>query len=296
MLTIVIPIIRFNHFSNLMMSNLGRIGINYDNLRFLFAVADNDIKKELEQVIAGFTNKYDIYVANSTSSNKLRSYCLKASTPYVYFHDCDDWADYNLLNEICKENNIGDNIYCLNVQKRHYDLNGDIKAKDTILFDIPIGNIKNICDVPTCVYSKIIPVKYLRLIEFPNLPYTQDWAISYQLYSLAPHIFDNRISYFYNNYDTSSSNRCHDTIYRVKRVAAYSRIIEKKMKSLELYYEANFLRCKYNIDLCDRFRNLGIYITPVFPKIHTLIKVTNRRRVSLVYRYIQNIIYFITKR
>ncbi len=296
MLTIVIPIIRFNHFSRLMMHNLSQIDTIYENLRFLFAVADNSIKEELEGIIVGFTNKYKIYVANSTSSNKLRSYCLKATTPYIYFHDCDDWADYALLNKICSEHNIGDSIYCLNVLKRHYNAEGELCADDIVLFNIPNGDITNICNVPTCIYSKIIPIKYLHAIEFPNLPYTQDWAISYQLYPLAPHIFDNRVSYTYNNYDTSSSHRRHDTPYRVKRVAAYSRVITRKMESIGLRYEADFLRCKYNIDLCYRFRNIGIYIAPSFPTLRTLYKATNRRRASMLYRCLQNTVYYIIKR
>lgn len=279
-----------------MMHNLGKDNTIYENLHFLFAVADDSIKAELEDIILEFKNKYTIFVANSTSSNKLRSYSVKATTPYVYFHDCDDCADYDLLNRICVEQNIGDNILCMNVLKRHYNSDYVVSGRDSILFNIPNGKINNICNVPTCVYSKIIPTKHLFKIEFPNLPYTQDWAISYQLYTLASHIFDNRVSYTYNNYDTSSSHHRHDTPYRVKRVATYSRVIISYMERTNLKYEADFLRCKYNIDLCNRFRHIGIFIPPRLPNLNTWFKVNNRHRLSLLYRFIQNAFHYIIKR
>lgn len=279
-----------------MMYNLGCMNYTYDNLHFMFVVSNDIVRTELEELISNFTNQYTIYVANNTSSNKLRSYGTKATTPYVYFHDCDDWANYELLNNVVAEYNIGDNIYCLNVLKHHYDSDGEICAKDKLLFHMPNGLITNISNIPTCVYSKIIPTKHLQHIDFPNLPYSQDWAISYQLYPLVNHIFDNRVSYYYNNYPTSSSHFSFDNKYRIMRVAAYSRTICRKMDNYGLYYEADFLRVKYSINICDRFRKMGEYIAPNIPTIRVLNKTTHRARLSIIYHTIMNIFHYIIKR
>lgn len=278
-----------------MMHNLGNLKTTYEKLHFLFVVSNDSIKTELKKLICNFKNQHSIHVANSYSSNKLRSYCTKATTPYVYFHDCDDWADYELLNNIFNECRIGDSIYCFNVTKHHYDEHGRICANDKLIFKIPQGPITNIANIPTCVYSKIIPTKYLYEIDFPNLPYTQDWAISYQLYPIVKHIFDNRTSYHYNNYPTSSSHYSHDTNYGIKRVAAYSRIICKKMNSVGLTYEADFLKVKYNIDLCNRFRMIGKYIAPKMPTRRLICKMNNKSRISIAYHTLINITHFIIR-
>lgn len=269
-----------------MMGNLGRISKRYNNLTFLFAVSNYHVADELKSMLEDFKNKYCIYVANTTSSNALRAYSKMAKTRYVYFHDCDDFADYDLLNDIFDEVNIGDDIYCFNVLKKFYGANNEIISNDKHLFKIPQGAINNICNLPTCVYSKIIPTKYLHVIEFPNLPYTQDWAISYQLYPLAKHIFDERISYIYNNYIGSSSHTNNDYLYRINRVAVYSKSLIKHLRQTLGKYEADFLSAKYNDTLFYRYRKLGIRIRPYTPSIRLFIRGNNRLRLSLIYRYI----------
>ena len=266
-----------------MMQKLARMDKKYESLRFLFAVADDKIATELKLLLGNFINDYRIYVANTYSSNALRGCAMYADTDYIYFHDCDDYADYEYLNTFCSNMSATDEIICFNVHKYVYDNKGNI-VQEYDIFKNKEGEITSICNLPTCVYSKIIPTKYMKEIDFPNLPYTQDWAITYQLFLVAPHRFINYASYFYNNYPTSSSQSVHDTKYRITRVAAYGRIIARKMDAYGKRFEADFLRARYNDAIFDRFIKIGVVVKPYMPSFDLLLHATNRVRLSVLYR------------
>ena len=178
-LTIVIPIIKFNCYSTAMMQKLARIEYKYEFVHFLFAVSNESVATELKLLLGNFVNDYKIIVANTYSSNALRACAKSANTNYIYFHDCDDYADYDYLDGFCRDLSDSDEIICFNVHKYVYDENCNI-VQEYDIFQNKEGKIANICNLPTCVYSKIIPKKYLYYIDFLNLPYTQDWAITYQ--------------------------------------------------------------------------------------------------------------------
>ena len=287
-LTIIIPIIRFNHYSTIMMKNLARMEEKYESLIFLFAVSDEKVATELKILLGDFVNEYTISVLNSYSSNTLRGYAKYANTDYVYFHDCDDYADYTYLNDFCRNMSASEDVLCFNVHKYEYNEEGDI-VKEYDIFHNRDGKIDCICNIPTCVYSKIIPIKYIKEIDFPNLPYTQDWSITYQLFLLAPHRFINHSSYFYNNYPTSSSQSRYDTVHRVTRVMSYGRTIIRKMKRNGRLFEADFLCARYNDAVFDRFLRIGVLINPYVPSLRLLLSATNRVRLSLLYNFFKKI-------
>lgn len=257
MITIVIPIIKFNDYSHRVMKELGANQIRYDGLKFLFAVSDDKVAQILRDYLKDFPNEQQIYVANNYSSNFLRSFSRKATTSHVYFQDCDDYVDYELVNKYAKEDLPNDEVICFNVSKHFYNEAGKM-FKQSILLNIKQRAIKDIELLPTCVYSKIIPVEFLRLIDFPNLPYSQDWAISYQLFFACRHQFVDKVTYTYNNYPSSSSAKRHAQLYGTNRVNVFGRILSKRARCSNLLYESDILRYKYAIMLTDRYNSIGV--------------------------------------
>lgn len=265
MITIVIPIIKLNEFSRQVLKCIGNDRSLYSNLEFLFAVSCENTANEVRILISGFLNTYQICVANNFSSNYLRGMGRYVKTKYVFFQDCDDYVNYNYLNsfDCLKYNNV---IYCFNVYKHLYDINGNIANRFPI-FSIQEGFINDIKNLPTCIYSKIIPTIFLDKIWFPNLPYSQDWAISYQLYFLAQHYYLNTPIYTYNNYPNSSSQTKYSTKWGTNRVYSFYMYIYKKLLDKNKKYEAAFLRFRYSLLLHERYKQIGIkyfdfHITP----------------------------------
>lgn len=259
MITIVIPIIRFNDFSHKAISDLGQNNGVYQRLKFLFAVSDESIAQTLREYLADFKNEYDIYVANSYSSNFLRSFCRKATTSHVYFQDCDDYADYKLLDDYAHRELPTDTVLCFDVTRHVYNEMGLLSQKALKFTRLQEGCITDIEKLPTCVYSKIIPTRIISDIYFPNLPYSQDWAISYQLFFRCKHIFIKRSSYTYNNYPTSSSAQRNSKKHGTNRVNVYGRNLCKTLKEEGHLYESDILQYKYCIMLTERYNYIGVH-------------------------------------
>lgn len=256
MITIVIPIIRLNKFSRQVLKSIGDDISVYSNLRFLFVVSCEKVAEEVRLLISDISNVYQICVVNSFSSNYLRRMGCYVKTDYVFFQDCDDYVDYDYLNRF--DVHLCDNVvYCFNVYKHLYDVDGNI-VKGFSIFSLQEGVIDDIKKLPTCVYSKIIPTNFLRKIWFPNLPYSQDWAISYQLYFLTQHYYLNVSIYVYNNYPTSSSQVKYSTKLGTNRVHSFYLYMYKRLLNENRKYEAAFLRFRYSLLLHERYRKIGI--------------------------------------
>lgn len=293
MITIVIPIIKFNSFSLSELTNLAKIKYKFDHLNFLFAVSTESVAKDVYTLLEKSVQNYHVMIAHSSSSNYLRSFARFAKTDFVFFHDCDDSADYYLLDEYSTKD-LTDDIYCFNVQKKVFDVSLKNVIKAYNLFSLDEGVIKDIKCLPTCIYGKIIPKKILSKVDFPNLPYSQDWAISYQLYFLCKHLYVNRVLYYYNNYPSSSSSKNKSTLFGTNRVNVYGHNLIRKIRNLGYSYEADFLAHRYAILLNERYRQIGhnyfenhISLQLLFHdfKFHYFC--------SFIYRYIQSIYKYI---
>lgn len=280
--TIVIPIIRFNEYSIYAMKRLASIPI-YSNLSFLFAVSSNEIETELRSYILDFKNKYRIINCNSVNSNHLRKQAMLAETEFIYYNDCDDWADYSLINDETKKLNSASEVICFQIERFIVNSLDDMKSAGLVT-RAKSGLISKIEDLSVNVYSKLIPTHLVKDIDFPNLPFTQDWAISYSLFLLAPHRMVEKISYYYYNYATSSSSSRYDTIYRLNRVASYGRNLVERYRLNRPKTEYEFLKYRYNTCLSTRYGLLGVRIKPYVPsfssffqlKFHTKLEVGNQ--------------------
>ena len=288
-LGIIIPIIKFNKFSISAIKKISNED-NYENLVFFFIVSNNVVADELKSHIIGIKNEFKIIVANNYSSNFLRSYAQKVNTQYVFFHDCDDVADYKYLNEFIGNRYIANNeVICFNVKKILLD-HDDKTIKEKIIFPLRNYFVKTIETLPTCVYSKIIPLDLIKGINFPNLPFTQDWAISYQLYNICSnHKFINNVVYYYYNYPSSSSQSYLDNKIRLLRVQAYSRNIINEYLVKNKKFEAEFLKFRYNNVLFNRFRRINIIIKPYFVSLNFFLKSNFRTRLSIIFQSMKKI-------
>ncbi|WP_305154049.1 hypothetical protein [uncultured Duncaniella sp.] len=286
--TIVIPIIRFNEYSIHAMKKLNSIPY-YKNLKFLFAVSSKGIAIELSKYITDFKNIYEIKNCNSIDSNFLRKQATYVDTEFIYYNDCDDWADYELINNETEKLSSDREVVCFQIERLIVNSLDDITSAGIITWPKECPNIR-IEDLSVNVYSKLIPTHYLKDVDFPNLPFTQDWAISYSLYLLAPHRMVEKKSYYYYNYPTSSSNARYDTIYRLNRVYAYGRTLLEKYKKNRSRTEYEFLKYRYNTCLGSRYLKLGINIKPYFPSLFTFFHVNLHTKLEIGNQSIKKIL------
>ncbi len=277
--TIIIPIIRFNEYSRYAMKRLAGIK-RFVNLKFLFAVSSPEIASELQAIIGGFQNEHSIKICNSEDSNRLRQQAIYADTEFIYYNDCDDWADYDLIDSEVNHLQDTDTVVCYQTERLIVKDLEHIKSGG-IITRAKQGQIDRIENFPVSVYSKLIPTRFIKQADFPSLPFTQDWAISYSLFLFAPHRMVEKISYFYYNYPTSSSNAMYDTTHRLNRVNVYGRNILKRYKYLRSQKEYEFLKYRYNTTLGVRYKNLGINIKPYTPSLKTFCAVTFQTKLEI---------------
>lgn len=280
--TIVIPILYFNEYSAKSIKYISTLPA-FNNLQFLFVV-HSQVESELKSIINGMSNHYEIIVTHKHSSNELRHLAKYATTKYVYYHDCDDVADYEFINEFCDTLEDDRYVHVFNVTKVIIDDSGN-ETERHLIYNTPEGEITDAQYLQQNVYSKFIPTKFIDLIDFPNLPFTQDWAVSYSLYLLAPHVSHSRSTYTYYFYPGSSSKPIHDTVYRLMRVEAYSRTIIRKFKQHKKFNEANFLKMIYDILLSNRYYGVGIKYRLAVPGLRTFIYLRSRRKISFIYQF-----------
>lgn len=286
--TIVIPVISFNEYSISAIKKLNNIP-KYSNLEFLFPVSSNAICSQLKGFLKDFSNPFKIINCNSSNSNYLRKQAMCADTEFIYYNDCDDWADYSLINEETQKLTNKKEVVCFQIERLIVKSLDNIRSGGIITWSKQ-GPINRIEDLSVNVYSKIIPTHVLKNVDFPNLPFTQDWAISYSLFLVAPHRMVEKVSYFYYNYLTSSSNPRYDTVFRLNRVLAYSRDIIEKYEKNRNHVEYEFLKYRYNTCLSYRYRKLNVKLKPYFPSFKTFLRVEKHAKIEIVYQSILKIL------
>ncbi len=291
MVTIVLPIIYLNDYAHLAMKDLGEKKDIPSNIHFIFAVSSEEVKTELIGDLGNFAADYKIYVANNRSSNFLRGYAKLAETDFIYFSDCDDYPDFQIISELAAAAKDKSIVHCFNVTMTTVDEDMN-ELHHHQIFHLKEGVIEDIKDIPTCVYSKLIPTKYIKQIEFPNLPFSQDWAISYQLNLLAKHTFTDVSTYKYIWYSTNSSSRKHTKEYGLKRVFVMCRLLTKLYKSKGLLYERDFLAYRYAIMCSKRLNVIGKRGIPIPVTLRLMFtNFTPRFLCVVMYRSLYNLRY-----
>lgn len=253
-LTVVVPIQRFNEYSRQAMRHLGTLTVN-PSIEFLFVVAYDNLAAELRHLLGNFSPKHAITVTHNPSSNYLRSQAKLAITDFVFYHDCDDYANFQAIADELAKDPAPTEVHCFPIYRVPVDTSGNELSRKTEC-NFPVGPTADIRFVPTYVYSKFIPTAALANAEFPNLPYSQDWAISYSLFAAVPHRQHSTPLYDYINYPSSSSAVKLSRLDTTKRVVAYSRHLVEKFKDNSFAY--NFLKFRYLTMLSVRFKQFGL--------------------------------------
>ncbi|MDO9153335.1 MAG: hypothetical protein Q7U47_06465 [Paludibacter sp.] len=268
-ISIIIPVLSLNDYSIAVMKRINEDSNIYLNLHYLFVFSDELLKSKVIILLKDFTkiNNVVFYNCNNNSSNYLRKLAIDfVETDYVYYQDCDDDVNYSYLNSIKFTVNF-DNVYCFNIERIQFNQNNMVIEKSIIynhLSKIKQNQILQIHQLPTNIVNKIIPISKINQVVFYNLPFTQDWSISYQLFLFANHYFIDDCIYKYNNYPFSSSNIVNTQLTTLKRVHVFGRIIVNVYKNKNLNNESKYLKYRYDMVLQERYFNLGVKYIPSF--------------------------------
>lgn len=262
MLTIIIPIIYYGPFALAVVKDIATILNSFEHIRFLFVCSSKDVCTQTESILnrCYYPNKrYSIINGNSKSSNYLRGLAARlAKTKYVYYQDCDDRVDYAFLNKMVKT--IKPHcVYCFNIYRRAFDADNNIIG-ECRLYNLPEGEKLSIKNLPTNIVNKIIPTYALKKVDFYNLPFSQDWSISFQLFQFADHYFINSDVYQYDNNEYSTAGISKTKYRKLLRVCIMDRYFQNFYK--HAYFERLYLKYRYGLLLEERFAYLGIKYFP----------------------------------
>ena len=253
--TVVVPIIYLNEFSQKAMIDLCQKAKTFNNDVLFVLSCSEVVERDILGIIGNQNDCANVIVAKSKSdnSNFLRYKGLMyVKTNYVYYQDCDDEVDYQMIinnMDICN----GDNVVCFNIKRRHIDEDGKIKEV-RLLYPEKSYDVKSIDLLMTNIVNKLIPLKYLMKVHFYNIPFSQDLSLSFQLFEICPHYYCSAPVYLYENNWKSTGGIRKTNSASLLRVVAIERILlkllsDRKNKAYVIY--------RYEIILQERFAFLN---------------------------------------
>jgi len=275
--SVLIPVISLNFYSERVLSSLHEKILSFPDIEFVVIVSNSNIRSLVLQLFAlpNPSANFKLYIANSLSSNYLRKYAaLKATCTYSIYQDCDDEINYNfLLRYYLSNENILLTILPIisfNIKRLSYD-NNSLVVQEKVLYNNKNYNNKLGCEIshiehlPKNIVAKLIPTFILRTLDFSNLPFTQDWFLSYQLFLLKQHYFYNDIIYLYHNYPDSSAHVKHTKFYGLKRVLIAKKMILRLYQNCANRDSYNYINFHYEVLLVHRFAHIGFFYFPHSP-------------------------------
>lgn len=262
MITIIIPIIYYGEYAIPAVQSISKHIGCYDNIDFLFVCSCPEVALQTKSILqdTALSPNCQIVTANNRSSNFLRGFAVKyVKTQFLYYQDCDDLVDYAYISEIVKIFSV-ENIYCFNIYRRTIDNNNNVIAEKR-LYTLPENKQLTIQELPTNIVNKVIPTSLMSEIDFFNLPFSQDWSISFQLFRFVPHFFIDRDVYQYENNESSTAGIRKTKYNSLLRIC----VVEKYFQNLykDNYADQLYLKYRYSLLLEGRFSFLGV---PYFPK------------------------------
>lgn len=295
-ITVVVPIISFNYYSRQVMVQINSEREFYQNLEFLFVCSFDKIEEILISYLKDFItiNNVMIVTCYTASSNHLRKLALNyINTSHIYYQDCDDSVNYHILNSY-SSSKLDNEVYCFNINRVLY--NNEFNVTDSSIL-YPNKEVKSLKlnQLPTNIVNKIIPLSTIKLVSFYNLPFTQDWSISYQLFLYVNHKFVNKNIYQYNNYSNSSAHISNTKLSSLKRVHCMKKILTEMYANKGFYLESSYLEYRYDLVLQNRYASVGFLYFPRF-QIIKLIKYPKSdylERTKIIYNLIKSYTYFI---
>lgn len=262
-ISIIVPVLSFNEYSLEVIKRINEDANMYINLQFIFVCSDQSIMYKLTDLLIDFRkiNSVKFYNCKNYSSNFLRKSAIDfVETDFIYYQDCDDRVNFVFLNSIAYSINI-ENIYCFNIERIQFNDNNKIIERRKLyrhLSNIEHDHTLQIHQLPTNIVNKIIPITKIKLVIFYNLPFTQDWSISYQLFLYANHYFIDECIYIYNNYPFSTAHISNTRLTSLKRVSVMKKIIIEMYKTQNLVEESKYINYRYNLVLQERYNSVGV--------------------------------------
>jgi hypothetical protein len=262
--TVIIPVLYLTEYSRKALIGISKKADLYRQICFILPCTEK-VHGNLTIIFYEHGIKDNVIILKTnlqnSNSNFLRYFGMtQAVTDYVYYQDCDDEVDYQTLldkTNLC----TGDNIVCFNINRRQYDEKGDLKDERHLYYKNDFS-VKKIDKLMTNIVNKLIPQKHLKQVIFYNLPFSQDWCISYQLFLYAPHYYVSKVAYYYENNTQSTAGYKKTKYNSLLRVCAMKGIISRMYRACNRYNDALFLEYRYDVMLESRFYYLG---KPYFP-------------------------------
>lgn len=210
---VVIPVVELRERAKQTLTEISDAlrGENLEGLSILFACSRSVDVTEIERIFETTVIPVGIRLIEGADANTLRAAAKKSSADYIFFHDCDDTADYRAI--MTQANAISEathgrekDVVCFNA------FVCEENGKKRILFkNRKEGEIREITTLPKQLWGKLIPVTALKEITFPEMKFAQDWFVSVELWTKVRHTFVDIPVYNYRMNDLSLADPKEDT-------------------------------------------------------------------------------------
>lgn len=259
--SVIVPVIYLTKYSRKAIQDIFTKIDSFPHILFIFSCTES-VVGELNAISLKHGAKENTIIAPSKAvdSNNLRHNGIKhAKTNYVFYQDCDDEVDYQVVLDNFSHC-TGDNIVCFNIRRRLFDIDGNV-IDDRLLYPNKNYEIKNISSLMTNIVNKLIPKKMLEKVCFYNIPFSQDQSISFQLFERCPHWYCSRSAYLYENNCKSTAGLNKTKRESLLRVVAIERIL---MKILLNKSNRAYVKYRYQLLIQGRFAYLNECYFPSF--------------------------------
>lgn len=259
--SVIAPVIFLNEYSRKALSKMSENSKNFKQILFVIPCSDT-VYNEISSIFSTDELMENVKIVSSANhqSNALRYLgVLHSETEYVYYQDCDDEVKYDLILESIQYC-TGENVLCFNINRKQYDANGNL-IDERLLYPSIGFEISDISRLMTNIVNKLIPLKYLKLVQFYNIPFSQDLSLSFQLFELCPHRYCPQVVYLYENNALSSGGIKKTKRSTLLRVVAIERILTHLCKQKP---NIGFITYRYEILIQSRFAYLNEVYWPTF--------------------------------
>ena len=217
---------------------------------------EDELKGILEQINQESNIKI-ISSSNDNSNNLRHNGVLYAETEYIYYQDCDDEVDYQMILNNMKCCN-GDNVVCFNIKRRQFTQTGEVKD-ERLLYPAQSFEVRSIDKLMTNIVNKLIPQKYINNALFYNIPFSQDLSLSFQLFEMCPHFYCAESVYLYENNWKSTAGIKKTKRESLLRVVAIEKILLKLTNNKK---NKAFIKYRYENIIQGRFAYLNEFYWP----------------------------------
>lgn len=257
-LSVIVPVIYLTDYSKKAISDIFNKADKYQQICFIISCSRQVIIQLREILKVNSRPNVKIVPSSVGASNHLRYNGLKyAETEYVYYQDCDDEVDYQVVLDnlvFCD----GNNVVCFNIKRKLVDEVGNV-IEEKLLYPLNNFNVRSVDKLMTNIVNKLIPKKLLEKISFYNIPFSQDLSLSFQLFEMCSHYYIAKNAYLYINNPKSTAGIKKTDKMSLLRVVVVERLLMKLITNKNI---RAFVKFRYENLLQRRFAYLSICYWP----------------------------------